>query len=84
MTSYEPIVISGRELHTFAENAERFCATLSPEERQMWQSIVAHAGAPSETLDAASMARAFAGLWEDGTQIAPLYSGDMPDTGHTD
>lgn len=84
MTSYEPIVISGGELRAFAKQAESFCATLAPDEREMWQAIVAHAGAPSETLDAESMVRAFDNLWEDGTQIAPLYSGAMPDTGHTD
>ena len=84
MTSYEPITITGRELRAFAERAAAFCATLSPDERTMWQAIVAHAGAPTEILDAESMARAFGAVWEDNTQIAPLYSGNMPDTGHTD
>ena len=84
MTNFEPIVISAHDVHAFAERAAAFCATLEPDEREMWQAIVAHAGAPSETLDAQSMARAFAAVWEDNTQIAPLYSGAMPDTGHTD
>lgn len=82
--AYEPIVVGARELRAFAERAAGFCASLSDDERALWQTVIARAGAPSDMLDAASMARAFAAIWEDGTQIAPLYSGAMPPTSFTD
>jgi hypothetical protein len=81
---YEPVVVGAGEVRAFAERAAAFCATLSADERHMWQTVIARAGAPSEALDAGGLAKAFAALWEDGTQIAPLYSGAMPEVGFTD
>ena len=77
---YEPIVVGAGEVRAFAERAAAFCAALSPDERAMWQTLIARAGAPSEALDAGGLTQAFGALWEEGTQIAPLYSGAMPPT----
>lgn len=83
-TQYEPIVVGAGERHAFAERVAAFCATLDPDERRMWQTVFSRTGAPSEGLDAAGLEQAFAALWEDGTQIAPLYSGAMSPIGFTD
>lgn len=80
----QPIEITEQQVQAFAAQAAQFHGSLGAEERSMWEAILRHAGATHPSGDAASLAHALAGVWEPGTQIAPLYSGNMDEEEYTD
>lgn len=80
----QPIEISEQQVQAFAAQAARFYSSLGANEQGMWETILRRAGATRASGDTAGMTQALAGVWEPGTQIAPLYSGNMGETGYTD
>jgi hypothetical protein len=84
--AWEPIEITEEDVRAFAGQADTFCSSLDERGKAMFRHIVGRAAGDvaggadgGTTLD--QMAHMLEGVWEPGTTIAPLYSGDMPRTG---
>jgi len=85
---WEPIEISEQDVHAFAARALEFYDRLDDAEKALARAIIARAGGADDDGSAAQagsalerLTQALLEIWEPGTTIAPLYSGDMPRTG---
>lgn len=94
--AWEPITLTEDDVRAFAEQAIQFCDTLDDRSKALWHEVVDRAGGdghahatqhpPGGNGSASAcnhehLGTALNGVWEPGTTIAPLYSGDMPNEG---
>ncbi len=93
--AWEPITLTEDDVHAFAEKALQFCDTLDERAKALWHEVVDRAGGDGHEhatqhggggngaggCSREHLVAALNGIWQPGTTIAPLYSGDMPREG---
>jgi hypothetical protein len=83
--TWEPITLSEEQIRAFVASAAAFEQHLQAQQQRLWRTIIDRAGgnerAESGMSSEPAGAQSLLSVWQPGTTIAPLYSGDMPPEG---